>query len=965
MPRARLFTIRGSFLCAALACLGSFIEVGQGRARAAVIDDVRLTTTEQLYEVSLPGGLRAAVTAIRDYNPPDRSQFLLEVIRRVHNMPSGPEGPRDATLAALLAHLASARDASASDMLPLPLAPSVWTTSVFGGQATVATLASDILRSRSASFFYVGLLSVDAGTRAFIAERPDLVTDLSSRLAAGFVLAAPGLRVDGGRVALPGGERAAAAWAALVGKRLEEPPEFLRAMLWENGGRVAWFCGSLGQLTPAQLDRVLDLDAPDVQRVAAMRRLYEVFLRVAGDWRLEHRTFWRPALDPSLLAAWLPADANGRPVLPGTRAFWQAVFADAPVPAATASRREPLDFPWLAEQVFAGPGADHRRRLQQVLLAARLPAPETPQQVTDTGDAIRGAAHYPALIAMLDRLRFDDAKLFALAAKRANELSALEGARGVRALVQFQGLLALVARSASRGGMDWPEAQVMARSLIAVELAPRSDYAGRLVDWLDTSLASRRQHMPALSLERLLLQLVAGPAPLPRHTIEWEGSRYRVDLAAAEIERIQRLLGEQARPWLTSAHTFAALAADLTDPARAADARVRAHDVVTAVAARVGWTGDDPDPRQRDTMARFRELIPLIASRSRTGDTESSARVAATLRSLADDLFARGVLELVYAVALGQSDRAWITADAAAAGHDFGMVVTTPRHGDAAWRRPVAGADQRKEWRATGSLLGLDVSLAELGLVRLSNRPPLRRPTINEEDRRAIVEMVALAQPSALADADRVRLVAAIARGRARLAAVQTPADAEALASAIRLSTTRRTLLAWTVAHEPSRTAAALSPLELLWLGQREGAGSDAPVTDPAFDAWGVTAEPISGCLCLRLPPQQPWEITAGRWGTGLFASTMPDLSLRLAELLAGMQMPSELLAPVLPSAALDLANTVAVRGQDDRRSFIEFVQALTPARVEQYLALLTTGGALVPLDAGEDVTATRPGAPR
>ena len=48
-----------------------------------------------------------------------------------------------------------------------------------------------------------------------------------------------------------------------------------------------------------------------------------------------------------------------------------------------------------------------------------------------------------------------------------------------------------------------------------------------------------------------------------------------------------------------------------------------------------------------------------------------------------------------------------------------------------------------------------------------------------------------------------------------------------------------------------------------------------------------------------------------------------------------------------------------------DRRSFVEFVQALTPARVEQYLALLTTGGALVPLDAGEDVTATRPGAPR
>jgi hypothetical protein len=121
----------------------------------------------------------------------------------------------------------------------------------------------------------------------------------------------------------------------------------------------------------------------------------------------------------------------------------------------------------------------------------------------------------------------------------------------------------------------------------------------------------------------------------------------------------------------------------------------------------------------------------------------------------------------------------------------------------------------------------------------------------------------------------------------------------------------------------------------------------------------------VSGCLCLRLPGRHPWEALAGRWGSGLFATALPDLSLRLAELLATLHMPSELLGPVLSSATLDLANSAVVRGQDDRRSFIEFVQALTPARVEQYLALLTTGGPLVPVDGVEDVTATRSGAPR
>jgi hypothetical protein len=53
----------------------------------------------------------------------------------------------------------------------------------------------------------------------------------------------------------------------------------------------------------------------------------------------------------------------------------------------------------------------------------------------------------------------------------------------------------------------------------------------------------------------------------------------------------------------------------------------------------------------------------------------------------------------------------------------------------------------------------------------------------------------------------------------------------------------------------------------------------------------------------------------------------------------------------VLGPATLDFINNVPSRNQDDRRSLIEFVQALRPERVEQYLALLTTDGPLVPLD--------------
>jgi uncharacterized lipoprotein YajG len=52
----------------------------------------------------------------------------------------------------------------------------------------------------------------------------------------------------------------------------------------------------------------------------------------------------------------------------------------------------------------------------------------------------------------------------------------------------------------------------------------------------------------------------------------------------------------------------------------------------------------------------------------------------------------------------------------------------------------------------------------------------------------------------------------------------------------------------------------------------------------------------------------------------------------------------------VLTSATLDFVNSATSRDQDDRRGLAEFVQDLTLTRVEQYLALLTSDGPLVPI---------------
>jgi hypothetical protein len=100
-----------------------------------------------------------------------------------------------------------------------------------------------------------------------------------------------------------------------------------------------------------------------------------------------------------------------------------------------------------------------------------------------------------------------------------------------------------------------------------------------------------------------------------------------------------------------------------------------------------------------------------------------------------------------------------------------------------------------------------------------------------------------------------------------------------------------------------------------------------------------------------------------GRWGSGIFATAFPDLNLRLAELLAELRMPAALLGPILTSATLDLVNNTASRDADDRRALVEFVAALTLDRVEQYLALLTTDGPLVPIGKAAE-TPTSAGVP-
>ncbi len=913
-----------------------------------------------LSDMPLPGGIRAALTLLDDPVSPDRSQFLIEVIRRTYRSSVvTKEDAREAAIRPLLTRLDEAGRAEAgdpsTDMLPLPLTAPIWIDAVFDGHATPRTLAAAILESRGASLLYSGLLLLDEETRAWFAGQPDLLKDLSTRHSAGFLTAAAGLRLAGGIVQVPGGKDAEPAWTALVGRNVTEPEAFVRSLVSQRDGMLAYFFASVSQLSPAQLRSILDLDSPDSgRRVEAARRMFSVYERLAPGWKIEERTFWRPALDPGLLIADLPADDQNRPIVTGSRQFWSLVFAETYPPREkrgrlseedSAAEGDAADFGWLCERVFQGDQAERRRRYEMVLFTSRVLKRLTPDTSRQGIEAVRAAGTYPALVAALERARLMDLGVYATAAARASRLSSInDDVRAVRALAQFQGALVVLTRAVLRGSLGADTLAPLVRSLSAIETNDRGDYEGRVVRWLDADVLPRVEAPPTAAdgyreslaaaagpVERDVLRLLAGAGPRGEaHVIDWEGTKYRVDVAAAEMVRMSQLIGENPRPYLSSARAVAEMADAFGAAGLTRDDLSREAESMDRVVRAVAWD-------------RCRDVAENVQRVARGGDVAGAARLAPALRLLADDLLARGLKEFVYAAAMGQPDRAPISADAAASRHDFGLQSVITRH-TGPWRMPIAGGDPVRGWRVTGSLLGLDVRLSEFALTRLSSKPPRRRPTLNDEDRRAFVESVALIDAAVLTDEDRDTIVAAIRKGRARVAALRTASDAAALAEDISLSSGRRVLLPWVMTHEPARVATFFSLSELLWLGL-----GDAPIA-PTLHAWGAPGEGRLGCLCLQLMNHRPWESLAGRWGSAIFASAFPDLNLRLAELLADMQMPATLLAPVLAAATLDFVNSVSSRDEDDRRGLVEFVQTLTPERLEQYLALLTTDGPLVPV---------------
>lgn len=322
----------------------------------------------------------------------------------------------------------------------------------------------------------------------------------------------------------------------------------------------------------------------------------------------------------------------------------------------------------------------------------------------------------------------------------------------------------------------------------------------------------------------------------------------------------------------------------------------------------------------------------------------TSPGLDAALAANNDAQIADALLVLIYTPALGDPEGPALLGGDIPRRHNFGTEgAAGVRRDFLAWSVPREQVGDGNPWHIEGSLLGLDLALARLSLRRLADNEMPVAPTINLNDLLTLARTVRALNPEDLSDADRDRIVEAIARGKQRVA--EAGADLSAvlrLVDEAGMSPAIKQTMAWTLTRTPELAPSLFALRDFMWLGKPE-------VPRERLDRWGVYIEPLNIRLGTAMPPPSPWENLGGRADGGLIGTQLPDLTLRLAEETARLKLPAQLIPGLLTYATQDFWHDVDSRFPDDWPAMARQALALSPSRVEDYVAALAGDGPLRP----------------
>jgi hypothetical protein len=921
---------------------GLLVAVAIAAASAEPVSGNAADTAGTVTSAPLRGGVEGLRRALGDRAAMPPAMAVVELTRRFYGG-TGLAADSNVEFSRFRAWLrecatTAACDASAlpPDPVPLPGSRAFWRETGLETAGEPDALVLSILASRSAALLYTALLSMEPTTRAWFLQRPAFVRTLSETDRGALVVAAPYLRLEADRFHLPGGPAAAGVWSDVVGVAPDAQPAFVEALLRSQSGRLAYVLEVIASLSVEQQGVALGLATADSRQSA--RALVAALGRAVGSWEPGQRPFWRPSPDPAFLIAQIPVEPGGRLAMPGGRRFWEFVFEDDALDAsgamATAAWRdpEPLSPAWLVDQLASVPADTQVVRYEQWLFASRQLADEDAGHASAVATALRGYARFPPLVRTLERLGVGDAVRLAAMARHAEMLTrAGDDWRARASLAQWQATLALLDRMARTGTLATATLDATLASLSRpVPPATEAVWTTWLAPLVPAGAGER--NLAERPVERALVDRITASAVPADRVVEWEGTAYRVDLTAAEADRLAKVRGRDSRPLIDAASEL-----------------VRWHDVrrddpagetlkrLATLAAAAGVDGplapdDEFGRRAHEAASRARQR--LVASR----EGPVTADGWAALRDLAEALATAGLVELTYAASMGWAEDLPLTAAAASRRHIF--VRSSGADRDRRWVAPSINSDRRFPWHVSGSLLGLDVALAPIAMRRLSLRPLPGAPLLNTGDRAALVSTTAVLNPLAFSDEAQRAAQALIVRGVEVSGAIDSAPRARQAAAHANLSTLRTTLLEWQVASGRPDLPEFFSMTELLRIGL---AGDPVP---SLLASWGNYEFALTGRSAAGTLPQFPVERYAGR-SKRMLTYAIPDLQLTLAVRLAEMKLPAVLVPALMAAASFDVVNTSPSRHTDDWQAVVASIRKVDAQAVERYLGLLTTSGPL------------------
>lgn len=842
--------------------------------------------------VPLPVSARALAAAL-GLPSPDPSRLLLHIIRLVYDAPEA-QNPQSRRFRETLETALTAPGEATTDLVPLPLDPAIWRDTILETPASGVGLVSAILTDRRAAFVYCGLAALDDETLGWLGSQRDTLLHVRKH-AAIFAAFGRSLHVRAGRIVVPGGKEAEPLWKSLTGEDPGKPAAFVQRLI--NGdGRLAFLYDTIAHLDGSRQRFALGLPVQPSSPDARVRALLESFVAAAPDWRIDERPFSKPPIDGAMLLSTVAVTPDGVGAAPMGLRLWDRVFR--------ADELTDVSFERVSEA-----------EINQV--SARLSV-----------DAAWLAVHILKVPYALGRRRLDTLLFAQRVFGRQPSAEAARIATALRGFTAFPALMIALERIGIVEPAIFVRAAEHAAKLTAIDSLPLRR----------TSIAEFQSAVALIERSRR-----TGVLDSPR------AETLVSTLTSLQVSS-RNAYGSGFSLWLRDGFIGGLAAGDSREETvlKALAGVARSANPIPVIE----WEG-----RQYGVDPASADLRRLRLIRERQGGPTLDAALSAALEGVndgdregqvgldAEHALADALLAIVYAVYLGDPSAAAVTSGNVALRHDFGLGASPLASSADAWRLPIEHFEGKGAWRVRGSVLGLETALGRLMLRRLDPTAMPAEPKLRSQDRQTVMLTAALLNPFALTDATRDMIATAIARGRARATALSQDASSlDDVSRAAGLSEWRHQALAWTIAKNQQDLASQFSLLELFWIGSASsGASRD-------LDAWGAAALPLTGCLCQEMPRPRAWEDLGGR-GPAVLGTRGVDVALQMAETLAALKLPASLAAAIGSFATQDVIEQAQLAYPDDWEEFGRAARELPRPRMFDYIAALTAGGPLVPVE--------------